>query len=159
MGGVTLMETEALIQNARRLSRRQRVDWLDELRSVKALSAQFTQVELASQLGVAQPTISRKLQAAAKIPAVRPGFAGGTPNEIIDRYVAGALPREDLVDQLARWEYAKGDRTDGPLDDLTFHVEGSFDDVVTALDKGLIDESIYDEVLDRIAEAQQTPTS
>lgn len=153
------MDPEALVETARRLSRRQQVDRLDELRSVRALSAKFTQVEIASRLGVTQPTISKKLQAAAKIPEVRPGFAGGTPSEIIDRYVAGALSREDLVDQLARWEYAEGDRTDGPLDDLTFHVEGSFDDVGAALDKGLIDESIYDDVLDRIAKAQQTPTS
>ncbi len=156
---MTIMEPDALIQTARRLSRRQQVDRLDELRSVKALSAQFTQVEIASRLGVTQPTISKKLQAAAKIPEVRPGFAGGTSSEIIDRYVAGVLSREDVVDQLARWEYATGELTDGPLDDLVFTPPGTFRDVVRAVDKGLIDESIYEDVLDQIVRAQQTPAS
>lgn len=156
---MTIMEPEVLIQTARRLSRRQQVDRLDELRSVKALSGQFTQVELAARLGVTQPTVSKKLQQAGKIPEVRPGFAGGTPNEIIDRYVAGGLSRKDLVDQLARWEYTTGELTDGPLDDLVFTPAGTFRDVVRAVDKGLIDESIYEDVLDQIVRAKQTPAS
>ena len=73
----------------------------------------MTQVELARGLGLSQPTISDALKTAARVPEPRPGFSGADPYEIAQRYAAGDLTREELVEELSPWEYRPGQPTDG----------------------------------------------
>ena len=130
-----------------RLRRRQAVDRLDELRAVQVLSKTMSQTELAKVLAISQPAVNKALKAAAKVPEVREGFSGGSPYEIVQRFAAGQIGREQLVDELGRWEYARTSATDG-VDWLADEPVGTFEEVGRALDEGLIDEDTYTAILD-----------
>ena len=102
-------------------------------------------MELARNLGVSQPTISDALKTAARVPETRPGFSGADPYEIAQRYAAGDLTREQLVEELSRWEYRPGQPTDGY--DWTTGGEGEWEETVgRALDDGLLDDATYSEI-------------
>ena len=81
-----------------------------------------------------------------------PGFSGASPYEVAQRYAAGLLAREQTVDELSRWPYKPQDRTEG-WDDLLLTVPGSFDDVISAADHGLIDDGMYEAILDASSES------
>lgn len=130
-----------------RLRHRQRVDRLDELRAVRVLSKTMSQTELAKVLAISQPSVNKALKAAAKVPDVRENFSGATPYEIAQRYAAGQIDRDQLVDELGRWQYARTPATDG-VDWLADEPEGTFEEVGRALDEGLIDEDTYTAILD-----------
>jgi hypothetical protein len=88
---------------------------------------------------------------------VRAGFSGASPYEIAERYSAGEITREQLVEELVRWEYRPARATDG-LDWMTGD-SGEFSETVgRALDEGLIDDATYDEVL-RAHAARSVPSS
>lgn len=76
-----------------------------------------------------------------------------SPEEIITRFTAGELTREQVVDELVRWPYAKSSELDGPLDDIMVTAPGSFDVVVQAMYRGALPIDVYDEILRR----SQTP--
>ncbi|WP_402372990.1 hypothetical protein [Isoptericola rhizosphaerae] len=130
-----------------RLRRRQAVDRLDELRAVRVLAKTMKQTELAKVLAISQPSINKALKAAAKVPEVREGFSGGSPYEIVQRFAAGQIDRDQLVDELGRWEYARTPATDG-VDWLADEPVGTFEEVGRALDEGLIDEDTYTAILE-----------
>ena len=133
---------------ARRARSRHAVSRLDYLRELRRLAGALTQVELARNLGVSQPTISSALKTASGLPEPRPGFSGADPYEIAQRYAAGDLSRDQLVDELARWEYRPRDPGDG-YDWMTYE-PGEWDETVAvALRDGLLDEATYDAILDR----------
>lgn len=145
-----LREAAAPLRAARA---RQAVARLDYLRGVRHLVGQATQVEVARVLGVSQPAVSMALKDEAKLPVVPAGFHGGDPEEIIARFAAGELSREQVVDELLRWPYAKSSELDGPLDDIMVTAPGSFDVVVQAMYRGVLPIDVYDEILRR----SQTP--
>jgi transcriptional regulator with XRE-family HTH domain len=143
----------AEVAKARTLRQRLALDRLDYDREVARLAGLMSQSELSRQLRVSQPAINETVRKAEKLAPVRPGFSGATPYEIAQRYSVGELSREQLIEELSRWEYAPGQVTNG-YDDLLFDVPGSFDDVVRALNDGLIDDDTYEIIL--MADAEES---
>ncbi|WP_462417909.1 hypothetical protein [Kytococcus sp. Marseille-QA3725] len=78
--------------------------------------------------------------------APREGFDAASPYELCQRYAAGYITRDSLVDQLTRWHYTPEPEID-PWNEVEPSVPGSFQEVLYAKHEGLIDRSIYDEVL------------
>lgn len=135
---------------------RQEVARKDYLRGLRALALEATQVDLARALGVSQPAVSQALGDEARLAPVPAGFHGGDPEEIIQRFAAGELDRDQVIDELARWDYAPSDELDGPLDDILVEVPGSFDVVVRAARTGILPADVYDAILDRYDEQIDT---
>ncbi len=129
-----------------RLRHRQVVDRLDELRIVRRLADTMTQTEIAQVLLISQPAVNKKLRAAARVADLPDGFSGASPYEIAERYVAGQIDRDRLIDELARWPYTPTPKTDG-FDWLVEDGAGTFEEVGRALDDGLLDDDTYDAVL------------
>jgi hypothetical protein len=77
------------------------------------------------------------------------GFSGATPYEICERYAAGMIDRERLVDELARYPYVPTPRTESLADDLLMTPPGTWADVCDADRRGLIPEDVYGEVMAR----------
>lgn len=144
------------IERVVRLRSRRAVDQLDSLREMRALAHVRSQVELARGLRITQPSVSSALKTAEKIPDVRPGFSGATPYEIAQRYSAGLLSRAEVIDELARWEYASVEYSDGPLDwNAGAVTEGTWAEVERACSDGLLEPEVYDAIIDRQGELGQ----
>lgn len=139
---------------ARTLRQRVNLDQLDYRRELTRLaSLGCTQRQLSKVLGISQPSLSSALKTAEKVPPSRPGFSGADPYEVCQRYSVGELTREQLVDELTRWDYVTpANREHDYFDDLRFTTPGSFDDVGQAFDDGLIDTEVYDTVLAAVAD-------
>lgn len=156
----------------RRLRHRHIIDRLDYLRGLRRLAAGMTQADLAKELGLTQPSISSALKSAAKIPDPPAGFSGASVYEIAQRFTAGELGRDELVDQLSRWPDATAfdrlsalesldspdsvdslDHPDsaGPPDgvDGAEKEHGPLRELSKALRDRLLDEAVYRAVLDR----------
>ena len=141
-----------LMARVRQLRARRAVDRLDELRALVLLAKQLPQAAIAKALAVSQPAVSKRVREAAAMPAVRPGFSGASAYEIAQRYAAGLLSRERTLEELSRWSYVPADQGDG-VDWLSYRPGELEVQVGKALDHGLIDEPMYDEVVR--AQAQQ----
>lgn len=141
------MEQVPGVAQVRRLRSRRAIDRLDELRAMRGLGEQYTQNALALELHISQPAVSKALEAAAAVDSVLPGFSGASPYEVAQRYAAGELSREQLVDELARWPYRPVDPGDGV--DWNSYVPSDFADVTRALSHGLIDDETYCAILTR----------
>jgi hypothetical protein len=130
------------IAEVRRLRLCQRLDRNDEVRLTRRLVAQSSQRDVARALGVAQPTISVELKRFAHLAEVPEGFSGASPYEIAERFAAGQITREQLIDQLGRWQY----RPLPPVaetDDLMMDTAGTWLEVEQANTDGLIDDAAY----------------
>lgn len=103
---------------------------------------------IAKKLQISQPSVKSALDTAAKVPMPLPGFSGASPSEICQRYAAGFISRDQVVDELTRFPYAKGDRTDG-YDTLLVDPSGSWAEVSNAVRRGLIPDDVYEEVFNR----------
>lgn len=137
------------IGRLRQLRARRVVDGLDELRVLAQLQGVVPQSQVARALGVAQPSVSERMRRAVRVEPVREGFSGASPYEIAQRYAAGLIGREQMMDELVRWPYEPYERTDG-LDWTTGRL-GEWEQVATALDHGLLDAATYDGILDRVS--------
>ena len=136
----------APLSAVRRLRHRHIVDRLDYLRGLRRLAGRMTQSDLAKALGLTQPSISSALKSAAKIADPPPGFSGASVYEIAQRFTAGELHRDELIDQLSRWP-AAGDEAGGPrpVDSDAELLE----EMGRALRDGLLDDPTYHAVLGR----------
>ncbi|QHC71663.1 hypothetical protein [Rathayibacter sp. VKM Ac-2801] len=134
----------------RRLRSRMLVARQSYQRELRRAAEDRTPTELARLLRVAQTVVEGDLREAAAVPDVRSGFSGGTPYEIAQRFAAGELTREQAVDELGRWRYRPGSPSDGF--DWTTLDPGGFEEVRRALSDGLLDDAMYDEILDRYIE-------
>lgn len=144
----TTVPHHEVVDRARRSRLRAHLAQLDYLRDLsEATGLGVSQTQIARQLRVTQPAISKSLKTAAATPPVPAGFHGGSPYEIAERYAAGEISREVLVDELARWPYSDGDSGDG-VDWVTYD-PGTFEDVTRARSDGLLDTATYDAVLAR----------
>lgn len=135
-------------RNAVRLRQRREINDLDYRRAVHLLGRTYSQREIGRWLGIAQPSVQKALKAAAKDPAPIEGFSGATPYEICQRYAAGLIERDQLVDELTCFPYAKGDTTDG-YDSLAVDTAGTWAEVSTAARRGLIEDDMYEDVFNR----------
>ena len=150
---MTTIDFTAEAGRARTLRQRVNLDQLDYRRELSRLARLGgTQRQLSKVLGISQPSLSTALKTAQKIPPARPGFSGADPYEVCQRFAVGELTREQLIDELTRWQYATpAKREHDYFDDLRFATPGSFDDVGQAFDDGLIDADAYDTLLSAIA--------
>lgn len=135
-------------RDAARLRQRREIDDLDYRRAVRRLGGTYSQRQIGRWLGIAQPSVQKTLQVAAKDPAPVEGFSGATPYEICQRYAAGFMQREQLVDELTHFPYAEGDTTDG-YDSLTLDPIGAWSEVSAAVRRGLIEDDVYEDVFNR----------
>lgn len=86
-----------------------------------------------------------------RLAPVREGFSGADPYEIALRYEAGQLSREELVEELTRWEYTPDTLPPHPLDDAV--IQGDWKEhVVRAFHDGLLDGETYETI--RLAKNQ-----
>jgi hypothetical protein len=150
--------TSVQVDVVRQYRHREQLDHIDYLRSLRRLwdESDMTQVELAHELGITQPAVSQQLKVALKLLDPLEGFSGATAYEVAQRYAAGEISRDQVVDQLSRWTYEPRPKTAGVLDDLLPEVEGTFEDVGRALDDHLIDADLYDEVLHAVAAGRES---
>ena len=137
------------VEMLRLLRNRRAVDGLDYLRLLRRLSASMSQIGIARELGLTQPSISSALKTAVNVADVREGFSGANPYEIVQRYAAGELGYDQMVDELSRWEYVPIPEADG-YDWLTEDPDGTFEEVGKALDEGLIDSETYEWIEGRL---------
>jgi len=129
--------------------RRKEIDELDYRRQLRRLRARgYTQTQISKWLGIAQPSVLSAMRTASKVTMPLDGFSGATPHEICQRYAAGFIDRAQLVDELTRFPYVKGGQTDG-YDSLIVDPAGTWSEVEEAVDRGLIEEDVYEEVFNR----------
>lgn len=137
-------------QHVRRLRSRRDLLELDIRRELKQYRREgLSEREIAAMVEVSQPTVHKMLEVAAKDPEPLEGFKGATPLEICQRYDAGEFGREELVDQLVRFPYANDAATDG-YDWMAADPPGSWSEISVAIERGLIDESVYEDVFNRL---------
>ncbi|MGW4482029.1 helix-turn-helix domain-containing protein [Rhodococcus triatomae] len=147
---------EELVADLARQVARETAAKIAKLRNVRQLHEHgYTQVQLATILGVSQPAISDMLRRARiDAPDVRPGTHGGTAYEIAARYAAGEIDRAVALRELAEWEYEPEDAPNPNtwLNDGTPPVRGS---VATELDRVMrarfLTDTDYDTLLDALA--------
>jgi hypothetical protein len=147
----SLAAKERIKREIRTRRNRSELAELDYKRALKDAyqNAHLSQVELAEILGITQPSVSYAVKKAQSVPELWEGFSGASPYEICLRYDIGELNREQLIDELSRWEYAVPSKTDG-CDTLLVDVPGTFREVERATLRGLIEEEVYEEVLNRV---------
>src|SRR5699024_3124770 len=102
----------------------------------------FSQRQISRWLGITQPSVNSALRTAAKVAMPVEGFSGATPMEICQRYAAGFIDREQLIDELTRFPYAPGATTDG-YDSLIVDPPGTWSEVSESIDRGLVDDDVY----------------
>lgn len=148
---MTIAEIPAEAHAAVQARRRKEIDELDYRRELRRLRDRgFSQNEISQWLGISQPAVHSALRTAAKVPMPLEGFSGATPAEICQRFAAGFIDRAQLIDELSRYPYQPVGKTDG-YDWLTEEPPGTFNEVVDAAHQGLIDDGIYDAVMDALA--------
>jgi len=146
---MSVIEVPADAREAVKARRRKEIDELDYRRQLRRLEdAGYTQKQIGTWLGIAQPSVLSALRTAAKVPMPLEGFSGATPDEICQRYAGGLISRAQLVDELTRFPYAKGGKTDG-YDSLIVDPPGTWSEVSDAVRRGLIEDDIYEEVFNR----------
>lgn len=141
-----MSETHIELRTALVAHTRMQLATLDYRRTIKQLSAAgHPQTVIARTVGVSQPAIGQSLRRSRDLTGPAEGFAGASPYEIIQRFVAEQIDRDEAIAQLARWEYPPPILTDG-ADDLSFDEPGGWGEVELACDMGLIDDDFIDEV-------------
>lgn len=143
-----MSETRIELRTALVAHTRMQLATLDYRRAIKQLSAEgHPQTVIARMVGVSQPAIAQSLRRSRDLTGPVEGFAGASPYEIIQRFIAGQIDRDEAIAQLARWDYPRAVLTDGE-DDLSFDEPGGWGEVELACDQGLIDDDFIDEVQD-----------
>lgn len=120
---------------------------LDYLRGLRSLGQVLSAREIADRFWTGTDKIQQALATAAQVQDVTPGFSGAGPLEIAQRYAAGLLGREQMIDELRRWSYTPRDTTDG-YDTLVVDRPGSWAEVEDAQSQGLITMDEYGLVLE-----------
>jgi hypothetical protein len=148
----------ATIEEVRRLRAQLEVSRIDYLRGLGTVLEGHSQVDVARGLGISQPAVSQSLRAVQRVGDPRPGFSGASVGEVIDRYVAGMLSTDEVVDELGRWEYApRRWHPSSELDDYPEFEPDTWDEVDRAHGSGLIDDDIYYAALELSARFEDAP--
>lgn len=150
---MTIMDVPVAVREAKRARALRDIGDRDYKRYVVELShLGKTQAEIARLLQVAQPTVQKMLKRSEALQMPAEGFSGADPYEICERYAADLISREQLIDELTRWDYPPRGKTPDEFDDLIVPVPGSVEDLERALRRGLIDDELFDEIADRYEE-------
>lgn len=145
---------KAAVERAAKRRRRRDLEDLDyrrALREVRLVTQRegYAQRAVADALGISQPALSKALRSTEAVPEPPEGFSGASPYEICERYDAGFIQRDQLIDELTRWNYGAQGSTDG-YDSLMVDDPGSWTDVEMAFRRDLIDRGIYEEVFNQL---------
>ena len=142
-------ERPELIEAGRRMRARRELAELDYRRMLREMAETgLSQREIAGAMGISQPSVNSALKTAEKVSRPVAGFSGATPWEICQRYAAGLLKREQLVEELVAFPYAPSGKVD-EVDSLIVDPPGTWDEVVQAVDLGLVEEEVYEAVFNR----------
>lgn len=150
---VELPEEARAVVRARQNKELAELDYRREL--IQLASSGISQTQISQWLGIAQPSVSSALRTAENVKMPLEGFSGATPYEICQRYAAGYLEREQLIDELVRFPYAETGTTDG-YDSLIVDPPGTWSEVSAAILAGLITEDVYEEVLNLLTEQESS---
>jgi hypothetical protein len=132
------------LAEVRALRARDEVSHIDYLRGLGVALGEFSQVEVARGLGISQPAVSQSLRAVRRVAGPRSGFSGASVGEVIDRYVAGLLSRDQGVDEVGRWDFVpRRWRSSSEVDEFPEFEVGTWDEVDRAHGLGLIDDDVY----------------
>lgn len=140
----TVRELEEL---ARARVRRELAE-LDYQRALVRAAQSHSQREIAHTVQLSQPSVSAALKTARRVAMPEPGQRWASPYEVCQRYAAGELDRDEALRVLCAWPYVEPEGKPDPWDDLMLHTEGSIDDVVQARSDKLIDDEMYEAILD-----------
>ena len=142
-------EFAELVVDGRRARARLDIAELDYRRMLRQMAeVGLSQREIAGAMGISQPSVNSALKTAAKVSRPVAGFSGATPWEICQRYAAGLLSREGLVEELVAFPYAPAGEV-GEVDSLIVDSPGTWDEVVQAVDLGLVEDEVYEAVFNR----------
>ncbi|MGQ4535195.1 hypothetical protein ACUH9Y_08895 [Dermabacteraceae bacterium P13115] len=150
---MTLAEktTEELAEQAKQIRILMEMKKLDHQRILLTLFERgLDPLAIAKLIGVPRPSVEAALVQAQEeeVEQARPGFSGTSPMEVCKRYAIGELTREQVIDELIRWEYVEVPEEEHDyFDDLRFSTPGSLDDVADAYYDKLIDGELHDEVV------------
>ena len=118
---------------------RQNLQQLDSRRVLKnKIESGMSPQEANESAGFSEEELNTNMQALPGVRPVKPGFSGAGPEEICTRYAIGALTNEQLADELTRWEYNVHAQWN-PYHEFRFFMPGSYDELVMAFYKNLID--------------------
>lgn len=146
---MTITDVPVEARAAVQARRRKEIDELDYRRELRRLDDMgYGQTQISRWLGISQPSVNSALRTAAKVDMPLEGFSGATPMEICQRYAAGFIDRAQLVDELVRFPYVPGGKTDG-YDSVIVDPPGAWAEVSTAQRRGLIERDVYKEVFER----------
>lgn len=146
---MTLMDAPAEARVAVRARVRKDLDELEYRRAlVNLVRGGHTQRQISGWLGISQPSVQSALQTAQKVPFPVEGFSGANPIEIAQRFAAGLIEREQLVDELVRFPYADRVSSDG-YDWLVEQPSSTWSEVSRAVRMGLLEDDVYDEIFAR----------
>ncbi|HEX9229316.1 MAG TPA: hypothetical protein VF885_22180 [Arthrobacter sp.] len=134
---LTIQDELARVFAARELNR------LDLLRTCAAAKEQgLTQAEIAHRLNISQPEVSRTLRKVQRFPEL----LERTPREVILDFHAGRIGHEVMLDELKTWKYTfSEDAEPGNPEGALTH--GSWDDIVDAVHRDLLDLQDYEELV------------
>jgi hypothetical protein len=139
---MTIAEIPDGVREALRFKHRADVAVLDRRRAERRLVEDgYSPAQVSQWLNVPEAEV------AEDVPMPLEGFSGATPKEICERYAAGEISREQLVEELGRFPYAPRSETDG-YDWLPLDPPGSFAEVEQASFRGLIGTDEYDAILE-----------
>lgn len=126
-----------------------RVAEIDAARLVPARVQGLTPAQATNELRILPSEDVRRLQhTATRLQPIREGFSGADPYEIALRYAAGQITREQLIDELSRWEYTPDRYPPEPLDDGV--ILGDWSRYLSpAFHDDLIDFGTYEEIFNR----------
>jgi hypothetical protein len=117
---------------------------LDFLRALRDALSGHSQREVARALGISQPAVCKLAATADSIGECRPGFSGASITEIIARYHADQLTREQVTFELGHWEYEPLRwEPSSVVDDFAPFEPGTWQEIDKALGNGQIDDDIY----------------
>ena len=118
---------------------RQNLQQLDSRRVLKnKIESGMSPQEANESAGFSEEELNTNMQALPGVRPVKPGFSGAGPEEICTRYAIGALTNEQLADELTRWDYNVHAQWN-PYHEFRFFMPGSYDELVMAFYKNLID--------------------
>ncbi|MEX2984810.1 hypothetical protein [Streptomyces sp. C36] len=121
-------------------------------RKALAVLAAVEAGEERTALGLNPQAVDELVEEARRLAPVPPGRLGRSPRHVIDRYAAGEISRDEMVQALSTWPYReRGPIVEGMHDDLAVVEEGTFDEVQIARDQRYIDDEAFYTIVRHLA--------
>jgi hypothetical protein len=139
-------ETTPQMQELRRLWWRRQVADREFRQALSQVANQLTDDQLMDELRCSFAEAKTALIQAKALPKQLDGFCDVGPYEIAQRYGAGLISREQMLEELQRFPYEPIGHTDG-VETYINLPRNSFEGVRRALSAGMLDGETYDFIL------------